>query len=257
MDYVDRMAGRSARFNPDTLLKFTPLYAHMLQLRLLVYRCPPDDLDYFPSFPESSRACALTGGARCRSRPVQQHLTRVYFTLACALVLAALGTWMNLVTGFPPGIVSILGFVGCATWLAATQPSSDNLNKRCAAQHTCPSLKSFLCRPVFDSFFCAAAVRFMFLSVGKSVQPCHQVSAAGGCGVQPGRHTWPPRVGCAGGQPGAAAHRVPRHGRRVCLLQRCCDAVTAALVPVPGRLPVLGACCAGAVQRFCKPARSP
>ena len=27
MDYVDRMAGRSARFEPDTLLKFTPLCA--------------------------------------------------------------------------------------------------------------------------------------------------------------------------------------------------------------------------------------
>ena len=257
MDYVDRMAGRSARLNPDTLLKFTPLYAHMLHLRLLVHRWPPDDLDCFPSFPECSRACALTGGARCSSRPVQQHLTRVYFTLACALVLAALGTWTNLVTGFPPGIVSILGFVGCATCLGATQPSSDNLNKRCAAQHTCMYLKSFLCRPVFEPSLSAATVRTMSLSVGKSVQPCHQVPAAGGCGVQPGRHTWPACVGRAGGQPGAAAHRVPRHGRCVCLLQCRCNAVTAALVPVPGRLPVLGACCAGAVQRFCKPACSP
>ena len=30
MDYVDRMAGRSASFDPNTLLKFTPLCARTL-----------------------------------------------------------------------------------------------------------------------------------------------------------------------------------------------------------------------------------
>ncbi len=30
MDYVDRMAGRSASFDPNTLLKFTPLCARAL-----------------------------------------------------------------------------------------------------------------------------------------------------------------------------------------------------------------------------------
>ncbi|KAK9831452.1 hypothetical protein WJX81_006510 [Elliptochloris bilobata] len=88
MDYVDRMVGRSARFEPDTLLKFTPL-----------------------------------------SRPVQEHLIRVYFTLACALGVAALGTWANLLTGFG-GMIGILGFVVCASWLASLPPSPSNLNKR-------------------------------------------------------------------------------------------------------------------------------
>ena len=35
MDYVDRMAGRSARFEPDTLLKFTPLCARTTPCPLL------------------------------------------------------------------------------------------------------------------------------------------------------------------------------------------------------------------------------
>ena len=39
MDYVDRMAGRSARFEPDTLLKFTPLCARTAT-SILLHKVP-------------------------------------------------------------------------------------------------------------------------------------------------------------------------------------------------------------------------
>ncbi len=61
---------------------------------------------------------------------MQQHLARVYFTLACALGLAALGAVFNWVTGVG-AMLGMLGFVGCAAWLASLQASPSNLNKRC------------------------------------------------------------------------------------------------------------------------------
>ena len=49
---------------------------------------------------------------------------------ACALGVAAAGTYTNLVTGFG-GMLGMLGFVICASWLASLQPTPSNLNKRC------------------------------------------------------------------------------------------------------------------------------
>ena len=59
---------------------------------------------------------------------------------ACALGVAAAGTYANLVTGLG-GMLGILGFVVCASWLASLQPTPSNLNKRCKPSK--PSLAAY------------------------------------------------------------------------------------------------------------------
>ena len=61
---------------------------------------------------------------------MQQHLQRVYLTLAAALAVSAIGVWVNLITGLG-GLLAIAGFVVCAVWLTSTQPTPYNVNKRC------------------------------------------------------------------------------------------------------------------------------
>ncbi len=65
----------------------------------------------------------------CRTVPVQKHLEKVYLTLSAALLIAAVGTYVNILTGLG-GFVAAIGFVVCATWLTMTEPNAYNLNKR-------------------------------------------------------------------------------------------------------------------------------
>eukprot|EP00884_Botryococcus_braunii_P005176 jgi/Botrbrau1/1465/Bobra.178_3s0022.1 len=62
---------------------------------------------------------------------VQQHLQKVYLTLAGALLCSALGCYFNMLTGMG-GLLAILGFIVCTTWLMMTQPVPSQLNKRYA-----------------------------------------------------------------------------------------------------------------------------
>ena len=70
MDYVDRMAGRSARFEPDTLLKFTPLCARTA-ICLLLYEVPvlvvAWALPLGQKLPGAKCAISLAGRGLCRS----------------------------------------------------------------------------------------------------------------------------------------------------------------------------------------------
>lgn len=61
--------------------------------------------------------------------PVQQHLQKVYLTLAAALLVSAAGVYFNLLTGVG-GLLSIIGFVVCSTWLVSTEATPFNINKR-------------------------------------------------------------------------------------------------------------------------------
>lgn len=65
----------------------------------------------------------------CRTLPVQKHLEKVYATLAAALLVSALGTYVNMATGLG-GFLAAIGFVVCATWLTVTEATAYNLNKR-------------------------------------------------------------------------------------------------------------------------------
>lgn len=65
----------------------------------------------------------------CRSVPVQKHLEKVYATLSAALLISALGTYVNTLTGLG-GFVAAIGFIVCATWLTMTEATPYNLNKR-------------------------------------------------------------------------------------------------------------------------------
>ena len=67
-----------------------------------------------------------------RTVPVQQHLQKVYLTLAAALLVSAAGVYFNLLTGVG-SLFSIIGFVVCATWLVSTEPTPFNVNKRCCS----------------------------------------------------------------------------------------------------------------------------
>ncbi|GMH40044.1 hypothetical protein BSKO_07948 [Bryopsis sp. KO-2023] len=60
---------------------------------------------------------------------VQAHLKRVYATLACALVVCAVGAYVNVLTGLG-GMVSLLGSVGSVFWLSTTPNLPSTLNKR-------------------------------------------------------------------------------------------------------------------------------
>ncbi|BDA45448.1 Bax inhibitor 1 [Coccomyxa sp. Obi] len=92
MDFVDRFTGRSA-----------------------AERFSPDTLFKFTDL----------------TLPVQKHLEKVYATLAAALLVSALGTYVNMATGLG-GFLAAIGFVVCATWLTMTEATSFNLNKRYA-----------------------------------------------------------------------------------------------------------------------------
>jgi FtsH-binding integral membrane protein len=78
-------------------------------------------------------SCASSEGhAVCsdyRTVPVQKHLEKVYLTLSAALLVSALGTYVNILTGLG-GFVAAIGFVVFATWLTVTEPTALNLNKR-------------------------------------------------------------------------------------------------------------------------------
>lgn len=86
------------------------------------------------------QACPLSTGQirltdvwlACRSVPVQKHLEKVYATLAAALVVAALGAYVQILTGLSAGLFGVIGAVICMTWLTLTQPTVYNVNRRSA-----------------------------------------------------------------------------------------------------------------------------
>ena len=82
------------------------------------------------------QAGLLTVSLICRSVPVQKHLEKVYATLAAALVVAALGVYVQIITGISAGLVGVIGSVICMTWLTATQPTAYNINRRSALSCT-------------------------------------------------------------------------------------------------------------------------
>ena len=82
------------------------------------------------------QAGLLTVSPICRSVPVQKHLEKVYATLAAALVVAALGVYVQIITGISAGLVGVIGSVICMTWLTATQPTAYNINRRSALSCT-------------------------------------------------------------------------------------------------------------------------
>jgi len=62
--------------------------------------------------------------------PVQKHLEKVYATLAAALVVAALGAYVQIQTGISAGLVGVIGAVICMTGLSLMQPTAYNVNTR-------------------------------------------------------------------------------------------------------------------------------
>lgn len=62
---------------------------------------------------------------------VQKHLEKVYLTLTGALLVSALGALFSIVTGLG-GLLGVVGFVGCTTWLVSTPCMNHNFNKRYA-----------------------------------------------------------------------------------------------------------------------------
>lgn len=62
--------------------------------------------------------------------PVQKHLEKVYATLAAALVVAALGAYVQILTGLSAGLIGVIGSVICMVALSVLQPTAYNMNKR-------------------------------------------------------------------------------------------------------------------------------
>jgi len=60
---------------------------------------------------------------------VQQHLKKVYLTLAGTLLCAAVGVYLHLLWHLG-GLLSIIGFIGCTLWLLATPPIPSEERKR-------------------------------------------------------------------------------------------------------------------------------
>ncbi len=60
-----------------------------------------------------------------RSAPVQRHLQRVYATLTGAVLLSALGCFVDVTVGFPD-ILSGLGAFGCLVALTLLPASASN-----------------------------------------------------------------------------------------------------------------------------------
>lgn len=112
MDFINRLSGQQSnaqRFNPDTLLKFTPL-----------------------------------------SIPVQRHLEKVYATLAAALVVAAFGAYVQILSGWSAGLLGVIGAVICMTGLTLTQPTAYNINRRYALLAGAAFCDGFVVGPLVD-----------------------------------------------------------------------------------------------------------
>ena len=54
----------------------------------------------------------------------------MYATLAAALVVAALGAYVQILTGLSAGLVGVIGGVICMTALSVLQPTAYNINRR-------------------------------------------------------------------------------------------------------------------------------
>ncbi len=111
----------------------------------------------------------------CRSIPVQKHLEKVYATLAAALVVAAFGAYVQILSGWSAGLIGVIGAVICMTGLMLTQPTAYNLNRRCAhpTLSACPFCAEVLivclrldepCILRFISHLCAASCRYALLA---------------------------------------------------------------------------------------------
>ncbi|CAO2837868.1 unnamed protein product [Amaranthus hypochondriacus] len=62
------------------------------------------------------------------SPTVQSHLKQVYFTLCCALVASAVGTYLHILWNIG-GLLTTLACLGCMTWLLSSPPHEET--KRC------------------------------------------------------------------------------------------------------------------------------
>jgi len=62
------------------------------------------------------------------SRPVRDHLTKVYSTLAVSLLCAAVGSIFQIATGLFDAALSTIAVIGLIIWFAITDPA--NVNRR-------------------------------------------------------------------------------------------------------------------------------
>ncbi|CAL5228639.1 g11806 [Coccomyxa viridis] len=84
------------------------------------------------------------------SVPVQKHLEKVYATLAAALVVAALGAYVQILTGLSAGLVGVIGGVICMTALSVVQPTAYNISKRYGLLAGAAFCNGFVVGPLVD-----------------------------------------------------------------------------------------------------------
>ncbi|MCO5584665.1 hypothetical protein L7F22_038596 [Adiantum nelumboides] len=77
----------------------------------------------------SDRSFASLKNLNRLSVPVQQHLVKVYQTLAAALLVAGVGVYLHLLWGFG-GLLTGLGSVALTVWLLATPSTPSEEGKR-------------------------------------------------------------------------------------------------------------------------------
>ncbi|KAI8492961.1 Bax inhibitor 1 [Branchiostoma belcheri] len=75
---------------------------------------------------------AQTSRRGCRmEKPVKEHLKKVYSSLAIAMLAAAAGAYVHLMTGFiQGGFLSAIASIGLLVWLGVTENSPSNQLKR-------------------------------------------------------------------------------------------------------------------------------
>ncbi|TJX46161.1 hypothetical protein E8P77_29010, partial [Soehngenia saccharolytica] len=82
---------------------------------------------------------------------VQNHLKRVYLSLACAVAAAAVGVYLHLLWNVG-GILTALGTIGAIVWLLSVPPSPYNEGKRVKLLMAAAALKGATLGPIIDAF---------------------------------------------------------------------------------------------------------
>lgn len=81
---------------------------------------------------------------------VQNHLKRVYLSLACAVAAAAVGVYLHLLWNVG-GILTALGTIGAIVWLLSVPPSPYNEGKRVKLLMAAAALKGATLGPIIDA----------------------------------------------------------------------------------------------------------